>query len=61
MNSVISRHKSKKKAFQKHAKKWQDEDGKKSIEADLAKMKKYCSMIRVIAHTQVDFELYLCK
>ncbi|KAM3727947.1 60S ribosomal protein [Dirofilaria immitis] len=44
---------SKKKAFQKHAKKWQDEDGIKSIQADLAKMKKYCSMIRIIAHTQM--------
>uniref|UniRef100_A0A0R3S2T2 60S ribosomal protein L3 n=1 Tax=Elaeophora elaphi TaxID=1147741 RepID=A0A0R3S2T2_9BILA len=44
---------SKKKAFQKHAKKWQDEDGIKSIQADLAKMKKYCSIIRVIAHTQM--------
>ncbi|VDN91701.1 unnamed protein product [Brugia pahangi] len=44
---------SKKKAFQKHAKKWQDEDGMKSIQADLAKMKKYCSIIRVIAHTQM--------
>ncbi|VDM47855.1 unnamed protein product [Toxocara canis] len=47
------RHTSKKKAFQKHAKKWQDEDGRKSIEADLNKMKKYCSKIRVIAHTQM--------
>ncbi|KHN70773.1 60S ribosomal protein L3, partial [Toxocara canis] len=46
-------HTSKKKAFQKHAKKWQDEDGRKSIEADLNKMKKYCSKIRVIAHTQM--------
>lgn len=46
-------HKSKKKAFQKHAKKWQDEDGKKSIESDFNKMKKYCSSIRVIAHTQM--------
>ncbi|CAJ0584185.1 unnamed protein product, partial [Mesorhabditis spiculigera] len=45
-------YKSKKKAFQKYAKKWQDEDGKKSIESDLNKMKKYCSSIRVIAHTQ---------
>ncbi|MFH4977309.1 hypothetical protein AB6A40_004018 [Gnathostoma spinigerum] len=44
---------SKKKAFQKHAKKWQDEDGRKSIEADLEKMKKYCTVIRVVAHTQM--------
>jgi len=46
-------YKSKKKAFSKYAKKWQDEDGKKSIESDLNKIKKYCSSIRVIAHTQV--------
>ncbi|EFO94439.1 hypothetical protein GCK72_008808 [Caenorhabditis remanei] len=45
--------KSKKKAFTKYAKKWQDEDGKKLIEADFAKLKKYCSSIRVIAHTQM--------
>ncbi|PAV62124.1 hypothetical protein WR25_07520 [Diploscapter pachys] len=45
--------KSKKKAFTKHAKKWQDEDGKKVIESDLNKMKKYCTSIRVLAHTQV--------
>jgi len=45
--------KSKKKAFSKNAKKWQDEDGKKSIEADFAKMKKYCTVIRVLAHTQM--------
>ncbi|CAJ0962999.1 unnamed protein product, partial [Mesorhabditis belari] len=45
-------YKSKKKAFTKYVKKWQDEDGKKSIESDLNKMKKYCTTIRVIAHTQ---------
>jgi len=44
--------KSKKKAFQKHAKKWQDADGKKSIDTDIMKIKKYCSSVRVIAHTQ---------
>ena len=37
----------------KMAKKWQDEEGRKSIEADLNKIKKYCSYVRVIAHTQV--------
>jgi large subunit ribosomal protein L3e len=42
----------KKKAFTKAAAKWQDEAGKKEIEKDFAKMKKYCSIIRVIAHTQ---------
>lgn len=46
-------YKSKKKAFSKHAKKWQDDEGKQEIAKDLAKMKKYCSVIRVIAHTQM--------
>jgi len=46
-------HQSKKKAFSKYAKKWQDEDGRKSIDADLSKIKKYCTVVRVIAHTQM--------
>uniref|UniRef100_A0A915D1W7 60S ribosomal protein L3 n=1 Tax=Ditylenchus dipsaci TaxID=166011 RepID=A0A915D1W7_9BILA len=46
-------YKSKKKAFTKYAKKWQDEEGQKSIESDLNKIKKYCSVVRVIAHTQM--------
>ncbi|KAK2121593.1 60S ribosomal protein L3 [Saguinus oedipus] len=45
-------HKSKKKAFTKYCKKWQDEDGKKQLEKDFSSMKKYCQVIRVIAHTQ---------
>merc|ERR1711881_699580 len=45
-------YKSKRKAFSKASKKWSDEDGKKSIERDLEKMKKYCKVIRVICHTQ---------
>jgi len=45
-------YKSKKKAFTKASKKWQDEIGKKEIERDFDKMKKYCKVIRVIAHTQ---------
>uniref|UniRef100_A0A183G8K4 60S ribosomal protein L3 n=1 Tax=Heligmosomoides polygyrus TaxID=6339 RepID=A0A183G8K4_HELPZ len=32
---------------------WMDEDGRKVIESDLNKMKKYCSSIRVVAHTQM--------
>jgi large subunit ribosomal protein L3e len=43
----------KKKAFTKYAKKWSDERGKKEIEKDFAKMKKYCAVIRVVAHTQM--------
>jgi len=46
-------YKCKKKAFTKASKKYQDEVGKKEIEKDLAKMKKYCTVIRLIAHTQM--------
>merc|ERR1739838_38053 len=46
-------YRSKKKAFTKASKKWQDEQGKKEIEKDFAKMKKYYRVIRVIAHTQM--------
>jgi len=46
-------YKSKKRAFSRYAKKWADDDGKKSIDDDLNKIKKYCSTVRVIAHTQV--------
>eukprot|EP00201_Polytomella_parva_P024391 CAMPEP_0175038880 /NCGR_PEP_ID=MMETSP0052_2-20121109/163_1 /TAXON_ID=51329 ORGANISM="Polytomella parva, Strain SAG 63-3" /NCGR_SAMPLE_ID=MMETSP0052_2 /ASSEMBLY_ACC=CAM_ASM_000194 /LENGTH=196 /DNA_ID=CAMNT_0016300449 /DNA_START=48 /DNA_END=634 /DNA_ORIENTATION=+ len=42
-------YKSKKAAFKNYAKKY---DGKK-IEAELAQLKKHCSVIRVLAHTQV--------
>ena len=41
--------KSKRKAFTKYAKKYQSSD----IENELNRMKKFCSVIRVIAHTQV--------
>lgn len=47
------RYKSKKKAFTKYAKKWQDADGKKVIERDFAKIVKYCKVVRVLCHTQV--------
>uniref|UniRef100_A0A3Q2QCY4 60S ribosomal protein L3 n=1 Tax=Fundulus heteroclitus TaxID=8078 RepID=A0A3Q2QCY4_FUNHE len=46
-------YKSKKKAFTKYCKKWQDEEGKKQLEKDFSAMKKYCQVIRVIAHTQM--------
>jgi len=46
-------YRSKKKAFTKYTKKWQDEQGKKEIEKEFNKMKKYCNVIRVIAHTQI--------
>jgi large subunit ribosomal protein L3e len=47
-------YRAKKKAFSKYAKKYADEKGKESIQAELNRMKKYCSVIRVIAHTQTD-------
>merc|ERR1740131_18707 len=46
-------YKAKKKAFSKACRKWQDEDGQKQIERDFNQMKKYCKIIRVIAHTQM--------
>merc|ERR1712135_206423 len=44
--------KSKKKAFTWASMKWKDETGKKEIEKDLAQIKKYCEVVRLIAHTQ---------
>jgi len=44
-------YRSKKKAFTKYSKKYVD--NKAEVDADLAKLKKYASVIRVIAHTQV--------
>jgi len=45
--------KSKKKAFSKSCTKWGDELGMKQIEKDLATMKKYCTVVRVLVHTQM--------
>ncbi len=49
-----NRYRAKKKAFTKAAKKWQDDQGKKEIEKEFQQMKKYCKVIRIIAHTQVN-------
>jgi len=46
-------YRSKKKAFTKYAKKYSTPEGKKSIERELEKIVKYCSVVRVIAHTQI--------
>jgi len=46
-------YKSKKKAFSKATLKWQDEVGKKEIEKDFNKLKRYCVVIRILAHTQM--------
>jgi len=44
-------YRSKKKAFTKYSKKYVD--SKSDIDAEIAKIKKYASVIRVIAHTQI--------
>lgn len=46
--------KSKKKAFTKYSKQFESEEGKKNIEAQLEKIKKYATVVRVLAHTQVQ-------
>jgi len=46
-------YKSKKKAFTKYATRYTD--GKKSIERDLERIKKYCTVVRVLAHTQMKY------
>ena len=43
---------SKKKAYTKYAKKY-EKDGGKEIDHELDRIKKFCSVVRVIAHTQV--------
>ncbi|KAM3588873.1 60S ribosomal protein L3 [Umbelopsis sp. WA50703] len=44
-------YRSKKKAFTKYAKKYAE--GSKEVTRELERIKKYCSVVRVIAHTQV--------
>uniref|UniRef100_A0A1E1XAQ1 Putative ribosomal protein l3 n=1 Tax=Amblyomma aureolatum TaxID=187763 RepID=A0A1E1XAQ1_9ACAR len=46
-------YKSKKKAFTKSCKRWQEDLGRQEIERDFKKMKKYCKVIRVLSHTQM--------
>jgi large subunit ribosomal protein L3e len=46
-------YKSKKKAFTKYALKYLPENKTKTIDVNIAKLKKYCSVVRVLAHTQV--------
>jgi large subunit ribosomal protein L3e len=46
-------YRSKKKAFTKYAKKFADAKGKEAIDRELARISKYCSVVRVIAHTQI--------
>jgi len=44
-------YKSKKKAFSRYVKKYAD--GQKDIDAELSRIKQYCQVVRVIAHTQI--------
>jgi len=44
-------YKSKRKAFTKYAKKYSDES--KKIDSELDRIAKYCTIVRVIAHTQI--------
>jgi large subunit ribosomal protein L3e len=53
-------YKSKKKAFSKYTKKYETDEGKEDLESDLERMKKYATVVRVLAHTQVRF-LFLIK
>lgn len=46
-------YRSKHKAFTKYGKKWENDGGKKEIEREISKLKKYCTVIRVLAHTQM--------
>lgn len=48
---ALHRFKAKKKAFHRYAKKYTD--GAKTIEEELNQLKKNCSVIRVLAHTQI--------
>jgi len=45
-------YRSKRKAFTKYARKFSDKKNSR-FQKDLARMKKYCTVIRVIAHTQI--------
>jgi large subunit ribosomal protein L3e len=45
-------YKSKKKAYTKYAAKYAESNGK-SVAKELERIKKYCSVVRVIAHTQI--------
>jgi len=48
---------SKKKAFSKYAEKYAK--NKEEIDRDLARIKKYCTVVRVLAHTQVNLMPHL--
>jgi len=58
-NEVLRRfyknwYRSKKKAFTKYAKNYAAEKKATTIDRELARIKKYCQVVRVIAHTQIS-------
>jgi len=46
-------YRSKKKAFTKYALKYEAAKKKRTIDLDIKRIKKYCAVVRVIAHTQI--------
>jgi large subunit ribosomal protein L3e len=45
----------KKKAFSKYAERWKEDDkSKKSVKRDLERIKKYCTVVRVLASSQIS-------
>jgi large subunit ribosomal protein L3e len=46
-------YRSKKKAFTHYAKKCSEATGQKSIERELERIRRYCTVVRVLAHTQI--------
>jgi large subunit ribosomal protein L3e len=46
-------YRSKKKAFTKYALNYEQANKKKTIDVELKRIKKYCTVVRVIAHTQI--------
>jgi len=46
-------YKSKKKAFTKYALRYEATKKKRTIDLDLKRIRKYCTIVRVIAHTQI--------
>ncbi|CAG7849360.1 60S ribosomal protein L3 AltName: Allergen=Asp f 23 [Serendipita indica DSM 11827] len=46
-------YRSKKKAFTKYAKKMSEAAGQKSMDRELERIRKYCTVVRVLAHTQI--------
>lgn len=47
-------YKAKRKAFTQYSKKYTDQKDKKQIERDIERIKRYCQVVRVLAHTQME-------